>query len=123
MNFHRKILKNLVSHLLGGELLHVQRRGVLAHVRLEGGLHAELLRVDLEHVPAPHLVARRLGLGLQLFQRTEVARVVPPGVRPRAGDARKRSKILFGPRKARCVDFITCRQTYSERYDFFDRFF
>ena len=27
---------------------------------------------------------------------------------------------MFGPRKARCVDFS--RQTYSERYDFFDRF-
>ena len=30
------------------------------------------------------------------------------------------SKTLFGPRKPRCVDFS--RQTYSERYDFFDRF-
>ena len=32
------------------------------------------------------------------------------------------SKKLFGPRKARCVDFI--KQTYSKRYDFstvFDR--
>ena len=27
---------------------------------------------------------------------------------------------MFGPRKPRCVDFS--RQTYSERYDFFDRF-
>ena len=27
---------------------------------------------------------------------------------------------MFGPRKARCVDFI--KQTYSKRYDFFDRF-
>ena len=26
---------------------------------------------------------------------------------------------FFGPRKARCVDFS--KQTYSERYDFFDR--
>ena len=30
------------------------------------------------------------------------------------------SKKLFGPRKPRCVDFFM--QTYSERYDFFDRF-
>ena len=30
------------------------------------------------------------------------------------------SKKLFGPRKARCVDFS--RQTYSKRCDFFDRF-
>ena len=30
------------------------------------------------------------------------------------------SKKLCGPRKPRCVDFFM--QTYSERYDFFDRF-
>ena len=30
------------------------------------------------------------------------------------------AKKIFGPRKPRCVDFI--RQTYSKRYDFFDRF-
>ena len=30
------------------------------------------------------------------------------------------AKKLFGPRKPRCVDFFM--QTYSERYDFFDRF-
>ena len=30
------------------------------------------------------------------------------------------SKKLFGPRKPRCVDFFM--QTYSKRYDFFDRF-
>ena len=31
-----------------------------------------------------------------------------------------RQQKMFGPRKPRCVDFS--RQTYSERYDFFDRF-
>ena len=35
-------------------------------------------------------------------------------------NVRRASKKLFGPRKPRCVDFI--RQTYSKRYDFFDRF-
>ena len=31
-----------------------------------------------------------------------------------------RQQKMFGPRKPRCVDFFM--QTYSERYDFFDRF-
>ena len=33
---------------------------------------------------------------------------------------RRASKTLFGPRTPRCVDFRM--QTYSKRYDFFDRF-
>ena len=40
---------------------------------------------------------------------------------PRPSPPRMRaSKNLFGPRKPQCVDFT--RQTYSKRYDFFDRF-
>ena len=56
------------------------------------------------------------GIGIDRFGVEKATFDFPEG---NIGRASKKKK-MFGPRKPRCVDFI--RQTYSKRYDFFDRF-
>ena len=62
-----------------------------------------------------------------VFEHRDRSRHRHRSIRRRKNDVRfleenigRASKKLFGPRKPRCVDFFM--QTYSERYDFFDRF-
>ena len=62
-----------------------------------------------------------------VFEQRDRSRHQHGSIRRRKNDVRfleenigRASKILFGPRKPRCVDFFM--QTYSYRYDFFDRF-